>query len=124
MAVLACFLCTQQLEQRTSKNGKPYFVCYACGTQFFVRGKQGIEKLEELISALSAVEQSNRARAKTLLEISAILAEIDGTKNELKKLENKIGLFRADKEEVQARKSLKMRLRNLLAELARICKQK
>ena len=124
MAVLACFLCAKGLEQRTSKKGKPYFVCYACGTQFFVRGKPGIEKLAELISALSTVELSNRARAKTLLEISAILAEIGGTKNELKKLENKIGLFRADKEEVQARKLLKTRLRNLLAELARVCKQK
>ena len=124
MAVIPCFLCTRELEQRTDKNGKPYFVCDPCGTQFFVRRKFGIQKLEELIGAISAAERPMRARAETVIRIGAILAEIEGTKNEIKKLENKIGIFRADEEESKARKLLKTRLRNLLAELARISKQK
>jgi DNA-directed RNA polymerase subunit RPC12/RpoP len=123
MTVIPCVLCGKDLEQRTTKNKKPYFVCDPCGTQFFVRRKQGIEKLEELVRALHARELPMCARTRTVYEISAILAEIDGVKQEIKKLENRIGLFRADTEEVRARKLLKMRLRNLLMELERICTQ-
>jgi len=65
-----------------------------------------------------------RARTRTLYEIGAILAEIDGVKREIKKLENRIGFFRADTVEVRARKSLKTRLRSLLAELEQVCKKK
>jgi DNA-directed RNA polymerase subunit M/transcription elongation factor TFIIS len=49
MKAIDCRLCGDSLEQRTDKNGKPYFVCDPCGTQFFVRGSQGISKLEALI---------------------------------------------------------------------------
>src|SRR6267154_4952547 len=45
MAVLSCFLCGKELDQRMAKSGKPYFVCDPCGTQFFVRRRQGIEQL-------------------------------------------------------------------------------
>jgi hypothetical protein len=44
-----CILCDRQLEKRTDKNGKPYFVCDTCGTQFFVRGPNGIRNLDLLI---------------------------------------------------------------------------
>src|SRR5262249_4243450 len=42
---LKCFLCNAILDQRTDKNGKPYFVCDECGTQYFVRKPSGIERL-------------------------------------------------------------------------------
>jgi hypothetical protein len=43
---MPCVLCASSLDQRTDKNKKPYFVCDFCGTQFFVRGRVGIEKLK------------------------------------------------------------------------------
>jgi hypothetical protein len=48
MPKLKCFLCTDLLEQRTDKNGKPYFVCDPCGTQYFVRKPTGIAHLNAL----------------------------------------------------------------------------
>ena len=89
-----------------------------------MRRKQGIEKLEELVRALRARELPMRARARTVYEIGAILAEIDGVKNEINKLDNRIGFFRPDTERVRARKLLKTRLSNLFAELEQICKKK
>jgi DNA-directed RNA polymerase subunit RPC12/RpoP len=124
MTVIPCVLCGKDLEQRADKHKKPYFVCDPCGTQFFVRRKQGIEKLEELVRALRARELPMRARARTVYEIGAILAEIDGVKNEINKLDNRIGFFRPDTERVRARKLLKTRLSNLFAELEQICKKK
>jgi hypothetical protein len=35
-----------QQDQRTNKNGKLYFGCDPCGTQFFIRGKQDTQKLK------------------------------------------------------------------------------
>jgi len=64
MAVIPCILCGKDLEQRTDKNRKPYFVCDPCGTQFFVRRKQGIEKLEELVRNLARTRVPN-ARTHT-----------------------------------------------------------
>jgi hypothetical protein len=46
---LPCGLCGRGLDQRTDKNGKPYFVCDPCGTQFFVRRQEGIERLSALM---------------------------------------------------------------------------
>jgi hypothetical protein len=48
---LPCPLCKRELERRTDKNDKPYFVCDDCGTQFFVRRAAGIQRLEELLNA-------------------------------------------------------------------------
>src|SRR5215471_3833334 len=121
---IPCLLCTKELEQRTDKNGKPYFVCDPCGTQFFVRRKQGIEKLEELTRFLRDRGLPFHARRQTLLQIGAILTEIDGVKQEIRKLERRIGIFRSDEEEIRARRLLKLRLRTLFAELENIAKQK
>jgi DNA-directed RNA polymerase subunit RPC12/RpoP len=46
---IPCALCSRPLEQREDKNGKPYFVCDECGTQFFIRGVVGKERLAKLL---------------------------------------------------------------------------
>jgi DNA-directed RNA polymerase subunit RPC12/RpoP len=53
MAFLPCFLCRKQLDLRLSKTKKPYFVCEDCGMQIFVRGKRGIERLQQLLGSMS-----------------------------------------------------------------------
>src|ERR1700737_1754999 len=117
MPFLPCILCGKKLDERTDKKGKPYFTCDPCGTQFFVRRKQGIEKLEELIRELDKRGLSITQRAQSFYEIQAILSEIDGLKCEIEKLDAQIGFFFVDEDKVQARKSLKTRVQGLLMEL-------
>jgi chaperonin cofactor prefoldin len=123
MPLLPCILCGKQLEQRTDKNGKFYFTCDPCGTQFFIRRKQGIEKLEELIRNLHERELSIQQHTQSLFEIQAILSEIDGLKSEIEKLNGQIGILFVDEDKVQARNLLKARIQGLLSKLKKIAKQ-
>ncbi len=54
---IPCMLCARLLEQRADKNGKPYFVCELCGTQFFIRGVAGRERLAELFRNIKTATQ-------------------------------------------------------------------
>lgn len=123
MPCLPCILCGEKLDQRTDKNGKFYFVCNPCGTQFFVRRTQGKEKLSELIHELEKQSVPIRQRAQTLYEIRAILSEIDGLKAEVEKLEGQIGIIFVDEDKVQVRKLLKTHIQGLLSELEKIAKR-
>lgn len=121
MADLPCFLCGRQLDQRTDKNQKPYFVCDPCGMQIFIRRKQGIEKLQRLIRDLNKHSIPLREHTQTLFEVRAILDELAGIQDELKKLDSSISIFsRSNKEKSRARKLLKKRMQTLLNDLARI----
>ena len=123
MPFLPCILCGKRLDQRTDKNGKPYFTCDPCGTQFFVRRKQGMEKLVELIRELEKRGLAITQRAQSLYEIQAILSEIDGLKSEIEKLDAQIWFLFVDEDKVQARKSLKTHVQGLLLELEEISKR-
>lgn len=60
-------LCGRSLEQREDKKGKPYFVCDECGTQFFIRGIAGKERLATLLR--QTVKTGNAANeAKSLID--------------------------------------------------------
>lgn len=121
MAVLPCFLCGNKLEQRTAKNGKPYFVCDPCGTQFFVRRKQGIEKLKRLIRTIEKHRRLLGANAGALFQIRTILDELAGIEDEIHKLDDSVGIFsKPSKEKTETRKLLKQRMQSLLDELERI----
>jgi len=48
MEKIPCFLCGTLLSVRTDKNGKLYLICDSCGSQHFVRRKQGMERLKEM----------------------------------------------------------------------------
>ena len=123
MPFLPCILCGKKLDQRTDKNGKFYFTCDPCGTQYFVRRKQGSEKLKELIFALDKHGYPITQHAQTLYEIRAILSEIDGLKSEIEKLDGQIGILFVDEDKVQARKLLKTRIQGLLSDLEKIAKR-
>jgi len=68
MAVLPCFLCGKQLNQRTDKNNKPYFICNPCGMQIFIRRELGIKKLEELIRNLEEGELRSESMPKSYMK--------------------------------------------------------
>jgi hypothetical protein len=117
MASLPCLLCGNQLDQRTDKNDKPYFICNPCGMQIFIRRKLGIKKVEELIRNLKEGELPLKRHAEALYQVQAILSEIDGLKAEIKRLNLEIGFIWIDHDKLRARKLLEARIQNLLIQL-------
>jgi hypothetical protein len=71
---LPCVLCKQPLAARTDKNGKPYFVCDECGTQFFIRRATGAARLAALLQAPSSKPGVLTIPQKTR---KAVCAELD-----------------------------------------------
>ena len=124
MPFLPCILCGEKLDLRTDKNGKFYFVCNPCGTQFFIRRTQGKEKLKESFRELDKHGLPIKQHAQILFEIRAILSEIDGLKAEVERLDGQIGIIFVDEDKVRARKLLKARIQVLLSELEKIAKRK
>jgi ssDNA-binding Zn-finger/Zn-ribbon topoisomerase 1 len=66
-----CPVCTQPLDVRQSKKGKPYVVCAPCGIQMFVRESAGIRAFDRLVSGaaekdlwkrLAAIEERYRVQ--------------------------------------------------------------
>jgi len=121
MPLLPCFLCGKQLDQRTDKNRKPYFVCDACGMQIFIRRAQGMENLGRLVSELKKRELPFREHARILFEIRAILQELDGIQREKEKIDNSVGFFSSpSKEKQRAKELLEKRAQALLDHLDQI----
>jgi DNA-directed RNA polymerase subunit RPC12/RpoP len=60
LAAFPCPLCLVPLRVRSSKKGKPYVVCDACGVQLFVRAKPGIARLASLMAQPEAVAVMQR----------------------------------------------------------------
>ena len=120
MANIPCFLCAQELDQRKDKNQKPYFVCNPCGVQIFVRGRQGIHNLAELINTIQEREFPFHEHALVLHQIQAILAEIRGVKKELESLGGFFDFLSEDTDQELARELLKTRITNLLSQLEQI----
>jgi hypothetical protein len=123
MPSIPCILCGKQLERRTDKNGKSYFTCDPCGTQYFIRRKQRIEKLERLMGELNKYGVLIRTNAQTLYEIQAILSEIEGLKSEIEKLGGQLDYFFPDADNAEARNLMKTRIQTLLSELKKIAKR-
>lgn len=122
MQSLPCFLCGCHLEKRTSKNGKPYFVCDACGIQLFVRRKQGIEKLCKLIDELQHQEIYSHTRSPELLRILAILNEVSVIKAQIQKIMDDSFIFLND-EQAAAKEALEGRLKTLVSKLKELAAQ-
>jgi len=113
---LPCLLCGCNLEKRTSKNGKPYFVCDACGIQLFVRRKQGIEKLCKLIDELQHQEIYLHTRTPEFLRILAILNEVSAIKAQIQKIMDNSFIF-LNEEQAAAKEALDARLKTLVSKL-------
>ncbi len=121
MAFLPCFLCGKELEQRTAKTNKPYFCCDACGTQFFVRRKQGIEKLAYLFRTIREHNLALRHHGERLFEISATLNELSEVGREFEKLDDSISIFSKSKKEKQrALTILRKHMQKLLNDLEKV----
>ena len=114
MSVIPCFLCGNKLDQRISKNEKPYFICDPCGIQLFVRRKQGIELLDKYMNSFKRGEITFQEHSRSVAKIHGILVEINGVKKEIEMLENEMGFLFPDSDKVAARDALKKRLERLI----------
>jgi hypothetical protein len=88
--------------------------------QIFVRGRQGIENLGQLLATLRAHDFPFREHARVLHEIQAVLTEIRGLKKELKALDGVINIFSDDEHRERTRELLNKRIENLLVHLEQI----
>ena len=122
MQFLPCFLCGGKLEKRITKNDKPYFVCDPCGVQLFVRGKQGIERLDKLFRGIEKAKITFQQHAHNLYEIQATLMEIEGVKAEIEKSSGFFGSLLMSDEQFRARELLKTRLETLFQKLEELAK--
>ena len=124
MAKIPCFLCSKELGERRDKNRKPYFICDPCGVQIFVRGRQGIENLAQLIETLKERDFPFREHAQTLHEIQAILTEMRGIKKEIKSLDSVLDMIHEDEHKKRARALLEKRIEKLLGRLELIARDR
>jgi DNA-directed RNA polymerase subunit RPC12/RpoP len=120
MQFIPCFLCGRKLEKRTSKAGKPYFVCDPCGIQIFVRRMKGIELLEEAFRNIEKAQIPYSVHAQHLHQIQALIKEVDGVNAEIDKLG--ISYFFND-EKLRIRNALKTQRNNLLCQLEQMTKE-
>jgi hypothetical protein len=119
MDKIPCFLCGTLLTVRTDKNRKLYLICDACGSQHFIRRKQGMERLREMSHYFLFQRAELAVRMKSLFEMQARLNEIDALKKEVKRLDFEAGIVFRDEEKLRARDAVQKRVDALLAELER-----
>jgi hypothetical protein len=117
MPFIPCFLCGSNLEKRIAKTKKPYFVCFACGIQVFVRGKIGIAKLDELLSHFSETNLPFHRVSGSFLQFRGLISEIEDLRAQIKRLDNEITFLFPDNELVRTRDALQKRVNAVLAQL-------
>ncbi len=117
-----CFLCRNNLEIRTDKNGKRYFVCNDCGVQAFIRRKTGIVLLEKLARDLKEGKLLIASPANLSFDAQTAIIEIQNLKREINKLKSKKGFFTADVDTRRAIKALRARVSALLSMLEKHAK--
>ena len=119
MNPIPCFLCGSLLNIRTDKNRKLYMICEGCGSQHFIRRRQGMERLKEMSEYFLGQKVELAARMESLLHVQARLNEIDILKKEIRRLEFEAGAIFRDKEKLRARDAVQKRVDVLLADLER-----
>ena len=117
MASIPCCLCGADLEIRSDKHMKPYFICDHCGVQAFVRKQTGIVQLEKLLRNLRTQDFQFAKHKESFLQVCAVLNEIDDVKREIEKQKSKIGLFSSDPDAERAIEALQARISALLSVL-------
>jgi|SRR5579872_2168660 len=85
MEKIPCFLCGNDLQVRTDKNEKLYFICNECGVQAFIRRALGIKRLKNLVRRFQEQNFQFATHQHSFLEICAVLQEIDSLQREIKK---------------------------------------
>jgi hypothetical protein len=108
-----CPVCSSDLALRVARTQKPYCHCDSCGLQLFIRGKNGIHKLKQILA--SGVFTSGVSRATELL------SRLQKLKEEKERFEDRQGFLFRDRDLDQAIRVVDQEIeavRRDLAELA------
>ena len=97
-------------------------MCNPCGIQLFVRRPHGIQLLEKLLRDAAKHEIPFKERAEQVYRIQALLTEINGVKEQIKRLQSQITILFADEDKIRACNLLKTKLENLFKELEQLAK--
>ena len=117
---IPCFLCGESTDLRRDKNGKIYFICDSCGVQAFIRRRSGMERLNELGDQLKKNEIAQRVIGNRFLEIQSRVREIEQLREEISRIDEKLGIIFVDENLVRVKKSLENRLTNCISELEKV----
>src|SRR5262249_19046802 len=90
---IPCPLCGDFIDQRRTKNGKPYFHCDPCGTQYFVRKPRGIKLLEELKKKIESGNWVFPQKSPEVIELQQLITEYEQVSKEIQRLPS---FFRTD----------------------------
>jgi hypothetical protein len=91
---IPCQLCGIGLEIRISCKQKPYCVCQDCGNQVFIRGRKGIQRLNELLNSEILIS-GKMADIKLAIGLFNTIAQLRRQKTEL---EQKQGFIASDRD--------------------------
>jgi predicted RNA-binding Zn-ribbon protein involved in translation (DUF1610 family) len=62
-----CPLCGLAMDIRISRRGKPYCHCDTCGIQLFFRGKNGIERLKQVLKSEALICSKDAAASQAII---------------------------------------------------------
>jgi hypothetical protein len=117
-ALFPCPLCGAGLPILASKRGKPYSVCDFCGLQVFVRGKNGIARLQQMADT-GILVAPRKESASYALNLYNRLKQLELQRNELR---SKGGIFFVDQDTQNAIQIVDAELEKVQGELAKIAK--
>jgi hypothetical protein len=115
-----CPLCAAGLPILNSKRNKPYCTCNDCGLQLFVRGKNGIERMERMAQQKLLVSVKEQSVAYGI----SLLNRIDQLKSQKHDLEQKRGIIFTDKNVENAISLVDAEIENVQRELAKLSQAK
>lgn len=88
--IFPCPICGLALQIRIARTAKPYCHCDPCGIQLFFRGREGIERLREILESEMLISgKESKAGAAVLL-----YNRVQQLKAEKRDLERKRGFIR------------------------------
>jgi len=113
---IPCQLCGAGLDIRISVKNKPYCICPDCGNQFFIRGKKGIQRLQELLdSGILIAGQSSKGDSPVVL-----FNRLQQLRAEKSDLEGKQGLILRDSDLENALCAVDNEIKRVQGELAKL----
>jgi len=80
---IPCLLCGRMLKVKQTKRDKPYLSCGICGTQVFVRFKDGIRKLRRLQRDLGSGMADLVAHQDSMTEILSTVSTLRELEDQL-----------------------------------------
>jgi len=111
-----CPLCGTGLPIRTSKRKKPYCTCNLCGVQIFVRGKEGIRRLNEMANTGILISGKEESASYGI----NLLNRLEQLKLQKEKLKEKRGFFFTDENVENVIRMVDVETEKVQGELARI----